>query len=141
MSETIKKEPAGLKSHPDAFKKFFYKNAANEELEIYNARNGSVPMIMKVKGVEYRQSILKAPIYIAFNLYKPKSGDWVFRNATMVEVGELAKIATEHANTKKKFPTRQQRRHYERACIDSYKGTPVAVKLEQKLSYEQPDGE
>lgn len=127
------------KLHPDSYKKFYYKNAEGQELEIYNARVGSVPMVIKVKGVEYRQSLLKEPIFIAFNLYKPVAGAWLFRNATMVEVGELAKIATDHAHKKKGFSTRQQRRHYERACIESYKGMPVVIKLEDKV--EQLDGE
>lgn len=130
QKQQAKKPGGGTKPHPDAFKMFYFKDKDGNELAIYNARNGPVDMTIQVKGVEYRQSLLKEPELMLD--WKPSAGAYMFRNVNMSEIGQLAKRATDAMHAKKPFPSRQQRRHYERGMMQHYVGKAVVVKLDNK---------
>lgn len=114
------------KTHPDAYRHFVYKPRgidAIANLMVYNDRNGPVPMTITVNGTTYRQSFIELPEVAP--KWKPKPGDWIMRDASIHERGEMARADTDKQNAVKKFPTKKQREHFFKAAMLKYEGYPI----------------
>lgn len=87
---TLKEQPRTTR-HPEAFCWITYRGKAvpTMKVRVFNAVDEKVPLVIKLKGIEYVQETL---VYEQVEDYQPKGGDLVFRRLKPEELEAVLDI-------------------------------------------------
>jgi hypothetical protein len=97
-----------LKRKPHAHKDchFMYLNEEGERLNIFNPRNGPMPLKMVVDGKNY----VIAPFQIHQPNYKPQPGSYITTDVTPEQVEKLISIALNQKETEQPLTIEQRKK-------------------------------
>lgn len=120
--------------HQFAFCHVSYQNLVDpsDVISVWNSRDGEIPLKLQKKGQEYHQITLEPN---PDPDYKPKSGDFIFRDFKGHELENLIKIQTRAAEKQMiggKRSTKAGRSKYKRMIRNKLKGNAVLIKLGEK---------
>ena len=135
---TLKEKPRVTK-HPEAFCWITYeRKGLPGRVTIFNAVDEKVPLVLKMKGEEYRQVTFD---YTQVVDYEPKAGDMVFRRLKDDEIRQVAEIRAKETRrmafnmNKKPMSVAALRRRY----IQELRHKSIVVKIEEAIPHTNPE--